>query len=341
LKRTLAEMLIILMIILLLLLLFPRVYGEGTLYISTDSCSYEIYRDLMKTYPNLTGEIAILADLNGIKISSYRKVVFLGTSASLQRQLSEVVERLTKDPPKTLIVSQYVGEYYGIKASSYVPDEYIWKYCLYRDDKSLYNIAEIIWRSNGEPAQSLSQLLPFLAALSVGTIATSYLLSKHVGEFIEKLRTALIKLIGLIALPVLRVKLEREEVLNHPLRKSIYDYVSSKVVVRLSDLMRELKLPRGTTEWHLHLLVKYGLVRELRVGRKRYVVDFSKPHNIVQELVSKDEDFKCVWELVAKAQGYSGFSIDEKTISEVSDKCGLDPREVEKIMNAINYLQTL
>ena len=323
----------------ILLILLPKAYAGNILFIATDSCSYEIYRDLMINFSNITGEVVRPADLGSVKIGSYKKIVFLATNISSKELIDEVIRRLNEDRPKSLIVSQYIYEEYGISSSAYVPDNYIFSYCIYSDKDSLRKIAEFIWVTN-----EYDTLIPVstgqLIGLGMIIAAISYVLIRYGEDLTNRLRLILIKLIGLLIIPILRIRVSREDILNHPIRKSISEYVSSRVVVRLSDLMRELKLARGSTEWHLYLLIKYNLIQEISLGRKRYIIDPSKPKEVIEKLISEDEDLRCVWRNLVETQSFLRYVVDEKIIYEVSDKCKLDPHDTKRIISVIIHLQT-
>ncbi len=343
------SIIIILLLLILLLGIFmagsyllAKAYAKDLLYISTDTCSYEIYRDLMISYTNLTGDIVKPSDLGGVRLGVYKKVVLLATNISSRELIEYVTSRLISDPPPIIIFSQHMYEAYknNLSIATYVPDEYIWRYCLYSDNSSLHRIAEIIWRAGGQTlfSQIFTSSLPMILGLIAAVVATAYTLSQYGREILDRFRDILIKLIGVLIIPILRIKISEKEILDHPLRKRIYEYVSSKKITRFSDLLKDLGAARGSLEWHLYLLMKYNIVQEINVGRKRYIIDPSKPKEVLKKLLEEDKDFRCVWSKTVDSRRVLSHYIDEKIVYEISLYCEIDPGETKKILIIINSL---
>lgn len=66
-------------------------------------------------------------------------------------------------------------------------------------------------------------------------------------------------------------RLRRERLLDHPVRKQIYEAIRARAGIHYRELLRTLGISNGTLAFHLHHLERAGYVRARRVrGRKHF-----------------------------------------------------------------------
>jgi len=293
----------------MLLLLFSSlaviaVASSGRVYIVFDSCGYEVAKALNKLYPEASGDIFFSWQLSSLPHGAV--AVLLATNISSKSDV-EVAMQLVKSSGASYIYTDAVNSTgYRVNASD------AWLYCIYKDGEALKRIAMGVAVNSGGGV--LTQLgLGLLIAVAVFS-AASLALYQTLREKIEEL----LKRVRVVAPPILRVKVSREEALNHPLRKALYETISSAGAVRYAELMRFGS--RATIEWHLWVLLRSGLVAELRVGRKRYIVDMTNLVTALNTLVQVDEEVKCIVE--------SG----EKPPKLLTELCNTDLRAVFSVL---------
>jgi hypothetical protein len=82
-------------------------------------------------------------------------------------------------------------------------------------------------------------------------------------------RAALKRLLHALAPLALFTRLTKDDVLDHPRRAQLHDYVTQHPGQRVQDVRRALQLPNGVALHHLHVLSQAGLVRVHRLGGRR------------------------------------------------------------------------
>ncbi|MHC1591806.1 MAG: hypothetical protein ACXQS8_06955 [Candidatus Helarchaeales archaeon] len=72
-------------------------------------------------------------------------------------------------------------------------------------------------------------------------------------------------------------RLTRVNLLENPIRKKIYEYINQYPGIHVRALQNQFNLGSYAISWHLHVLVKFGLLKERTFSNKRvyFVSDFS------------------------------------------------------------------
>jgi len=161
---------------------------------------------------------------------------------------------------------------------------------VYGDGEALRRVAEVVLRvspASTAPYSLSASTLAVAAVLVAASIIALQVLRERVEDFLKKVGAVIVP-------PLLRFKVGREEALEHPLRRAIYEAVASAGALRYRDLMKFGS--RATVDWHLWILTRSKLLLELRVGRGRYVLDALNPSKALSSLIELDGRVRCVVE---------------------------------------------
>lgn len=318
LSNLIAPLLLIAILALLALLIAMVVLAYSYTYIVFDSCGYETAKALTKMYPNISGHILFPWQINTVPRNSI--VVVLATNISIGLELIKSVDL----SQATLVVTDIVGNV--DVGNSIINYSDAWLYCIYKDRDALNRIARAVMSVKSSVSASQASLTPLLVAVAVavvGVAASMYrAFEDKLKDFIDKVK----KVIPLPILVLLRIKIEKEEVLNHPLRRAIYEVITNSGAIKLRDL---LKLgSRASIEWHVWILIRTGLVSEVRVGKKRYLIDPANIEQSLKTLIQLDEDVKCIAEN------------STKRLKELIAICRTDEETINRVLELIRKTQS-
>jgi hypothetical protein len=318
LSNLIASLLPIAILALLALLVAMVVLAYSYTYIVFDSCGYETVKAIARMYPNISGSILLPWQLSTVPRNSI--VVVLATNISIGLELIKSVDL----SQATLVVTDIVGNV--DVASGVINHSDAWLYCIYKDRDALNRIARAIMSVKTFRSASQASLTPLLAAVAVaGVAASTYSMYRafedRLKDFVDKVK----RVIPLPILVLLRIKIEKEEALNHPLRRAMYEVITKSGAIKLYDL---LKLgSRASIEWHVWILIRTGLVSEVRVGKKRYLIDPTNTEQSLKTLIQLDEDVKCIAEN------------STKRLKELTAICGADEKVVNRVLELIRKAQ--
>jgi hypothetical protein len=315
LSNLIAPLLLIAILALLTLLIAMVVLAYSYTYIVFDSCGYETAKALTKMYPNISGPILFPWQINTVPRNSI--VVVLATNISIGLELIKSVDL----SQATLVATDIVGNV--DVGNSIINYSDAWLYCIYKDRDALNRIARAVMSVKPSVSTSQASLTPLLVAVAVVGVATSIYraFEDKLKDFIDKVK----RVIPLPILVLLRIKIEKEEALNHPLRRAIYEVITNSGAIKLYDL---LKLgSRASIEWHVWILIRTGLVSEVRVGKKRYLIDPANTEQSLKTLIQLDEDVKCIAEN------------STKRLKELVAICRADEETVNRVLELIRKAQ--
>jgi hypothetical protein len=316
LSNLIAPLLLIAILALLTLLIAMVVLAYSYTYIVFDSCGYETAKALTKMYPNISGPILFPWQINTVPRNSI--VVVLATNISIGLELIKSVDL----SQTTLVATDIVGNV--DVGNSIINYSDAWLYCIYKDRDALNRIARVIMSVKPSVSTSQASLTPLLVVVAVVGVATSIYRA-----FEDKLKDFIDKVKRVIPLPILvflRIKIEKEEALNHPLRRAIYEVITNSGAIKLYDL---LKLgSRASIEWHVWILIRTGLVSEVRVGKKRYLIDPANIEQSLKTLIQLDEDVKCIAEN------------STKRLKELIAICRTDEETINRVLELIRKTQS-
>jgi len=316
LSNLIAPLLLIAILALLTLLIAMVVLAYSYTYIVFDSCGYETAKTLTKMYPNISGPILFPWQINTVPRNSI--VVVLATNISIGLELIKSVNL----SQATLVATDIVGNV--DVGNSIINYSDVWLYCIYKDRDALNRIARAVMSVKPSVSTSQASLTPLLVAVAVVGVATSIYraFEDKLKDFIDKVK----RVIPLPILVLLRIKIEKEEALNHPLRRAIYEVITNSGAIKLYDL---LKLgSRASIEWHVWILIRTGLVSEVRVGKKRYLIDPANTEQSLKTLIQLDEDVKCIAEN------------NTKRLKELTAICRTDEETINRVLELIRKTQS-
>ena len=316
LSNLITPLLLIAILALLALLIAMVVLAYSYTYIVFDSCGYETAKALTKMYPNISGPILFPWQINTVPRNSI--VVVLATNISIGLELIKSVDF----SQATLVATDIVGNV--DVGNSIINYSDVWLYCIYKDRDALNRIARAVMSVKPSVSTSQASLTPLLVAVAVVGVAASMYraFEDKLKDFIDKVK----KVIPLPILVFLRIKIEKEEALNHPLRRAIYEVITNSSAIKLRDL---LKLgSRASIEWHVWILIRTGLVSEVRVGKKRYLIDPANIEQSLKTLIQLDEDVKCIAEN------------STKRLKELIAICRTDEETINRVLELIRKTQS-
>lgn len=289
------------------------------IFIVFDSCSYEVAKAVNRIFLDNSGFVYLSHEISYVESNSY--YVVLATNTSSPSEVSRIVKLITSSSVN------YVGTSILSVERNAIDHEDVWKYCLNQDEKALDNIARA-----AIPRSGFSNTLPVLP-LVVGVIAvitltsaTTFSINQGIRSRAKPVLDKLRNLILLLPSVLLRIKIKSEHVLEHPVRRTIYERVVAEKVVPLSVLLRLYS--RGVLEWHLSVLVRAGFLREVKIFNRRFIVDAQHTGEVLNKLASMDRRVKCILENMNSTSGTS--------IEELSSKCRVDVKTVQAILNLCN-----
>jgi len=316
LSNLIAPLLLIAILAPLALLIAMVVLAYSYTYIVFDSCGYETAKAITRMYTNISGPILFPWQINTMPRNSI--VVVLATNISIGLELIKSVDL----SQVTLVATDIVGNVdVGNNIINYSD---AWLYCIYKDRDALNRIARAVMSVKPSVSTSQASLTPLLVAVVVVGVAASMYRA-----FEDKLKNFIDKVKRVIPLPILvflRIKIEKEEALNHPLRRAIYEVITNSGAIKLYDL---LKLgSRASIEWHVWILIRTGLVSEVRVGKKRYLIDPANTEQSLKTLIQLDEDVKCIAEN------------STKRLKELIAICRTDEETINRVLELIRKTQS-
>jgi hypothetical protein len=191
-------------------------------------CSYEVAKAITKLYLNISGPILFPWQLNTVPRNSI--VVILATSISIGLELLKLV-----DLSQATLVASDIVENVDV-ANSIINHSDVWLYCIYKDRSALDRIARIIMSVKPFRSASPAPLTPLLVAAAVGAVVSMCrAFEDKLKDFVDKVK----KVIPVPMLVLLRIKIEKEEALNHLLRRAIYEAITKSGAIKLYDLLEK------------------------------------------------------------------------------------------------------
>jgi hypothetical protein len=303
-------------IILYVLFAFTAIYAQNqVVFVVFDSCSYEVARDINKLFLNNTGYVAFSYIITNVTPSSY--YIILATNTSLQSEIGRVLKIITNSN------AHYIGTSILSVNNNIISHEDLWSYCLYGDLNALKRIFETIIIREETPKST--PLLPLIIGTLIVASITVFSISQISQSSREKITTIFKKPLILLLLTLLRFRIRSENILEHPIRRTIYEKVISEKVVPISTLMKISS--RAVLEWHLSVLVRAGIIREIRVVNKRFIIDPKHLNEALSKLVKIDPRIECILREIHS---------NKTTIEEISKKCRIDDRTAHTIVNLIS-----
>lgn len=262
--------------LIMLLIYLPVLVAEevDVIYVDADSCGYEVSVALSRNYRELRGlstrywENILIRDKT-LVVVLYTNISPIDAYRELHRLLDEVkayqgiVEVIATD-----VVSGYVD--YPIEVV--IDSEDIWMYCLHGDMEALNRIAQVIRRnirsSEGFNMGLTASYYVVVAAAALTGITLS--ISDRTRDAVNKALKAILLLKFMLI--VLGLKITREDALGHPLRSEIYKLIVENTCIAFPEIQRKLQLSRATLEWHISLLLRAGLIKEVKKNKTRHYV---------------------------------------------------------------------
>lgn len=302
----------------------PRV--PSLYYVVFDSCGYQLSRDIIERYPELNGTVIDVTGLSSLGEHG-DVLVFLYSNASLPVNIPEIGQSMLDNSVVTdLFAEKFLGNSHV--AAGEIESDAIIRYCTEGDEGSLDYIASKI----REVARAgASPPAPPILLLSVGAAALAgAALSQKAEDIAEKARSLLIRTLGLVVFSILGSLYKRpEDVINSsPARKAIWEYVNELGAVRFSQLLKKFDMPRGTLEWHIFLLAKFGLLKEIRIRRKRYIVDPNNKEKAAESLIELCPEARCVYEELSK----NSPALTKRDIEAIRKKCNISEAELRELL---------
>jgi len=283
------------------------------IFVVFDSCSYEVASDINRLFLNNTGIIVFPYTITSVTSSSY--YVVLATNISFQSEVDRVLKLIT-----TSSNTRYVGTSILSVSNNIISHEDLWSYCIYRDEDSLRRVFETISVREETSKSTLPLPLPIVALVVASIMVFS--ISQISQSSKEKIITAFKKAFILLLFTLLRFRIRSENLLEHPVRRAIYEKVISEKVVPISGLMKITN--RAVLEWHLSVLVRAGIIREIRVVSKRFIIDLLNLREALSKLARIDARVECILREATS---------NNNTLEEISRKCRVDERTVHTIIS--------
>jgi predicted transcriptional regulator len=303
---------ILLVIIVYLFFFSSAVYAQHRMvFVVFDSCGFEVAKAVNKLYFNNSGIIAFSQSISDIDPDSY--YVVLATNISSQAEISRVLELiLTRN-------AKYVGTSILGTKNNTISCEDLWSYCLYSDEEALKRIAEAIRikQEHTSPPTVLPLVVGVVGLISVSAISINQSIRGRIKSILEKAWSTLVILFSIL----LRVRIRREDALEHPIRKAIYEKVSSEGVVPLSALAKTYS--RGVLEWHISVLIRAGLLREVKVANKRFIIDVLNAQRALGRLADMDAGVECILKNINSSL----------SIKKISEMCSVEEWTVHTILD--------
>lgn len=309
-----AVLLVTLVVIVYLYLFSSAVYAQRrVVFVVFDSCGFEVAKAVNRLYFRNSGVIVFSREVSDIDPGLY--YVVLATNISSRTEISRILDLILTRNGK-YVATSVVGA-----GESVISHEDLWSYCLYGDEDALRRVVEAIRVE--ERSQSPPLVLPLLvgavALISASTISLNQSLRGRVKSLLERAWGALAVFFSIL----LGIRIRGMDVLEHPVRKAIYERVSSEGAVPVSALTKTYS--RGVLEWHLSVLIRAGFLREVRVGNRRFIIDALNAQKALSRLAEIDARVECVLENIKNSL----------SVQEVSEKCRVDERAVLTILNSV------
>jgi predicted transcriptional regulator len=103
--------------------------------------------------------------------------------------------------------------------------------------------------------------------------------------------------------------LVREEILQIPLRKGIYDLIRKNPGININEMERSLNIGSNQVLWHLNSLEKFQLIKSIRIGnQKAYYNYFLKQTDLEIFFYLRKEKVKKIIDLFKDKNSQSGLN---------------------------------
>ena len=104
-------------------------------------------------------------------------------------------------------------------------------------------------------------------------------------------------------------RLIKEDILQIPLRKKLYDLIRKNSGININELERELKIGANQVLWHLGFLEKSQLIKSVRIGNQKAYYNFSlDPTDLEIFFYLRKEKIKNIIDLLKDKNAQSGMS---------------------------------
>ncbi len=131
-------------------------------------------------------------------------------------------------------------------------------------------------------------------------------------------------------------KLTKDEVLNSPhIRKEIFDYIKNNPGVYYYKIVKKFNLGNQSATWHLEMLLKFGLIKKLKIENNRVYYETSlNPKDIEKHYyLSNNKIISILEHLSTNSKGH--------TKSEIANSLEMHYNTVKKYLNKLIELEKI
>jgi len=130
-------------------------------------------------------------------------------------------------------------------------------------------------------------------------------------------------------------KLTRNEILQNSNRKQIYDFIIKNPGIYRNKLARKLDLSTYLIKWHVSMLIKFNLIRELKLSNNIAYFDSSKrqENDLILHTISKD---KCV-----RIINFLKINTEGKSKNQISKALNMHFNTTSKYLNKMDKFNLL
>ena len=126
--------------------------------------------------------------------------------------------------------------------------------------------------------------------------------------------------------------LVREEILQIPLRREIYDLIRKNPGININEMERSLNIGSNQVLWHLNSLEKFQLIKSIRIGnQKAYYNYFLKKTDLEIFFYLRKEKVRQIIDLFNDKNSHSGLSP-----TKISKQLNMHYNTIRKYLNILH-----
>ncbi len=98
---------------------------------------------------------------------------------------------------------------------------------------------------------------------------------------------------------VIGIRLTKDDVLELPVRKNIYEYILKNPGININDIKKEFNIGSNSAQWHLKILENFDFIRVHGFESQKNLFNFrSNPKNDILHIILRNEKVKSILEVL-------------------------------------------
>ena len=132
-------------------------------------------------------------------------------------------------------------------------------------------------------------------------------------------------------------KLTKDEVLkNPPIRIKIYNYIKENPGIYYSKIIKQFKLGNHSATWHLEMLVRFDLIKEMKIEKNRVYYESSFDKKDIEKAYYLSNE-----KIISIIEYFDTNSTKGHNISKISKNLDMHFNTIKKYLNKLEELNII